>query len=307
MSDLDLDLTRGIYRRIYAGATKGKRINAVSLLAEVLFWRLHLVADDFGRFEADPYLLHCAALPRRRSISESDIAGALAELEGENLVVRYEVSGEPYGLIRDFEEMQPAGKNGRRIQRYPSPPGESRGIRVNPGEPKKSKPSDNDNDNQNENPDENDMHACSEPAKPASPPEAEGVVLTFACDGPVKVWELNQAKVNEWSEAFPHLNVMGELRKARQWLRDNPSKRKTASGMPRFLGAWLSRAQNRGGAKPYNPMDACDRVLDLEADKFLFEDDPTATSPARTNEHTRRRTAERGEFPEPEHDVRVIS
>ena len=37
------------------------------------------------------------------------------------------------------------------------------------------------------------------------------------------------------------------MRKARQWVEDNPSRRKTFGGMVRFLGNWLSRTQNRGG------------------------------------------------------------
>jgi hypothetical protein len=47
---ITVDLVRGVYCRIYASATKGRRINSVSIMAELLFWRLHLIADDFGAF-----------------------------------------------------------------------------------------------------------------------------------------------------------------------------------------------------------------------------------------------------------------
>jgi len=55
---------------------------------------------------------------------------------------------------------------------------------------------------------------------------------------------------SDWVEAakttFPGLDVDYQLSKARFWLENNPSKRKTAKGIPRFLSSWLDRAQNRG-------------------------------------------------------------
>jgi hypothetical protein len=61
-----------------------------------------------------------------------------------------------------------------------------------------------------------------------------------------QTWTLAGSKLDEWSSAYPHLDVEAELRKARQWLIDNPPKRKTLRGMPRFLNGWLSRAQDSG-------------------------------------------------------------
>jgi len=56
-------------------------------------------------------------------------------------------------------------------------------------------------------------------------------------------WSLPQAKLDEYRQTYPTLDVEAELRKAGQWLKDNPQRRKTARGMPRFLGQWLSRAK----------------------------------------------------------------
>jgi hypothetical protein len=76
-------------------------------------------------------------------------------------------------------------------------------------------------------------------------------VMSFPVVGNPKVptWELTAAKEREYVEAFPGLDVLGEFRKARQWLLDDPKRRKTASGMPRFLGGWLGRANDRGGGR----------------------------------------------------------
>lgn len=71
------------------------------------------------------------------------------------------------------------------------------------------------------------------------------VLLTFPCDGPGGSWHLTDEKLSEWKTTFPSLEIMTEIRKALQWIRDNPTQRKTATGMPRFIGNWLSNAQNR--------------------------------------------------------------
>jgi hypothetical protein len=138
MSETECDMTRGVYRRLYAGALKGRRINAVSPLAELAFWRLHMVADDFGVFEADPELVRVQAFPRRSAFTVKQVAGWIEELRAGELVRLAEVNRELYGEIAGFLELQPAPKNGRRIRRFPPLPmvpfGESGGIPGNPGE-----------------------------------------------------------------------------------------------------------------------------------------------------------------------------
>jgi hypothetical protein len=94
---------------------------------------------------------------------------------------------------------------------------------------------------------------CSEPSLNGSELDAGPVVLEFPTVGTgVKTWHLTQAKVNEYSEAFPGLDIMAECRKARQWCVDNTEKRKTAKGMPRFLNTWLSKAQDEHGGRNGN-------------------------------------------------------
>lgn len=55
---------------------------------------------------------------------------------------------------------------------------------------------------------------------------------------------MTQGQVDGWATAYPGLEVLQELRKAKVWLEANPRKGKTASGMQRFLVSWLSRAQD---------------------------------------------------------------
>lgn len=77
-------------------------------------------------------------------------------------------------------------------------------------------------------------------------PTPDPVLTYFPASGPGagKGWPLTAAKLAEWEAAYPGLDCRGELRKAKQWLLDNPGRRKTLAGMARFLGAWLGRAQD---------------------------------------------------------------
>lgn len=120
------DMTRGVYRRIYSGFTKGQRINKLSLEAEAWFWRVLTTVDDFGNGDADPDLCRDATAGKRQ-VSSADVARYLGEMWDAKLIEFYEAKGETYLHIVGFEETQPAGKNGRKIRRFPVPD-ESKGI-----------------------------------------------------------------------------------------------------------------------------------------------------------------------------------
>ncbi len=64
-----------------------------------------------------------------------------------------------------------------------------------------------------------------------------------------KTWTMPKAKLDEYIQSFPALDVRLILCSARQWCRDNPRNRKTARGMPAFLTRWLNKEQDRGGRR----------------------------------------------------------
>lgn len=135
-----VDLTKGIYRKVFSGFLRGKRINKVSFEAEALFWRLNMLADDYGNLEADDLAMD--AFPRRR-VEDDDVEAWVEQLVEVGLVRRYAVGGDAHLHIEGFEELQPAGRNGKRIKRVlgvsegdqidPPAPGESGGIQIDPG------------------------------------------------------------------------------------------------------------------------------------------------------------------------------
>lgn len=56
---------------------------------------------------------------------------------------------------------------------------------------------------------------------------------------------VKQQEINEWSEAYPNVEVYQELKRMLLWLNANPNKRKTQKGIDRFINNWLSREQDR--------------------------------------------------------------
>lgn len=88
--------------------------------------------------------------------------------------------------------------------------------------------------------------ACSTPADAADEP-AEQPIMEIPCthSSPERrLWPVVPSKVSEWQEAYPAVDVFAELRKLLQWVRDNPTRKKTYTGVPKFVNSWLSRAQN---------------------------------------------------------------
>ena len=51
-----------------------------------------------------------------------------------------------------------------------------------------------------------------------------------------KEWRLTSTQADEWATAYPTLDVVAEARKALAWVKANEGHRKTATGMPKFLG-----------------------------------------------------------------------
>lgn len=63
------------------------------------------------------------------------------------------------------------------------------------------------------------------------------------------IHRVTESKAREWQVLFPAVDVKQELNKMQAWSDANPSKRKTKRGVERFIVNWLSREQDRGGAK----------------------------------------------------------
>jgi uncharacterized phage protein (TIGR02220 family) len=88
--------------------------------AERLFWRMTLVADDYGRFESDPQVLkaRCFPLWPDKRMSAAGVSVLYGELEQAELVKTYVVSGKYYGFFVTWARHQ---QKRAKHPKYPEP------------------------------------------------------------------------------------------------------------------------------------------------------------------------------------------
>ena len=88
--------------------------------AERMFWRLVTVADDYGRFEADPRVLLSQCFPLRVDrLKVKQIAEWFEEMVKTDLARCYQVNGRTYGYFPTWEKYQ---RIRAKESRYPAPP-----------------------------------------------------------------------------------------------------------------------------------------------------------------------------------------
>lgn len=118
-------------------------MNSVSWQAEVLWTRLIVTVDDFGRCEANPKLLRAKLFPLRLDVvRESDMPRWLAECEKAGLVRLYQVDGKSYLQMNKWE------KGRAEKSRYPDPAPLQAAVRkcLQPSTDAPDSDSDSDND-----------------------------------------------------------------------------------------------------------------------------------------------------------------
>lgn len=98
-------------------------------------------------------------------------------------------------------------------------------------------------------------------------------LLVFPCVGSERTWDLMPAHVNELQTTYPGIDVMQEAREAWQWCRDNPTKRKTAGGMRKFISRWMKRAQNDLPVNSQGQRNKPTRRKGVYENAFLGEDE----------------------------------
>lgn len=94
-------------------------LEKLSSEAERLFWRLVTVADDFGRFEADPVLLLAKCFPLKvQEYKLKDVAKWYAELEACEHVQTYVSNCYHYGFFTSWDKHQVTRA---KASKYPDP------------------------------------------------------------------------------------------------------------------------------------------------------------------------------------------
>lgn len=105
-------------RYLKPGVRDSEAIDRLSPLAEVLFYRLLVTVDDYGRFDARPAMVKANCFPIKETVRADDCIELLQELVTADLVTLYEVDGKPILQMLKWDNA-PRSKESK----YPSPSG----------------------------------------------------------------------------------------------------------------------------------------------------------------------------------------
>lgn len=202
-------------------------------------------ADDAGRGDARPAIIKGRVFPFRERLSIKDIDAALQALAAKGCVSLYTVDGKPYFLFPGWVKHQ-------RVRdckpKYPEPPknlnlpqsAASCGELPQPAALIQSE------SNPNPESESNPKDYCAEPRASGAPP----VISLPLNDG--TFFDVSENDRAKWSQLYPNVDVLQQLRNMAGWCDANPAKRKTRGGIKRFITAWLAREQDKGGKAPKN-------------------------------------------------------
>lgn len=94
----------------------------------------------------------------------------------------------------------------------------------------------------------NNIYCTELESSSSMPAEKAAISLTLNDKSEYPIFDKNIA---EWKELYPSVDILQELRKMKGWLNSNPTKRKTKTGILRFVNSWLAKEQDKGGYRSY--------------------------------------------------------
>ena len=236
-------------------------IDALSWFEEAFFYRLIVNCDDFGYMDARPKILKSKLFPLRDEISTVDIENALAHLHDVGCIQLYTVENKPFLYLPTWADHQ---RIRNKKAKYPDPEmGEivddldsygsntqtlDRELLTNDGPPARVY----ENPIQSESNPESESKYCAEQNSAPETGEAPDAVMTLPLNDKTE-FPILESDVEKWAELYPAVDILSELRKMRGWLDANQKRRKTKSGILRFVNGWLSREQDRGVTRGTGP------------------------------------------------------
>ena len=212
-------------------------IDSLSWFEEVLFYRLMVSCDDYGRFDGRASIIKNRLFPLKENLTIKGVSAAINALASKGLVSLYEFEGKPYLCLPTWNEHQSIRA---KKSKYPAP--ESGIVKdeiiCKHMQADASKCSRNPiQSNPNPNPNTNTIAERET--------RSTMVILLPLNDG--TEYEITKEQVDDWSNLYPAVDVMQQLRSMRGWLLSNPKNRKTKRGINGFVTTWLSKHQDRAG------------------------------------------------------------
>lgn len=213
-------------------------ISRMSWFEEVMFYRLLVSCDDFGRLDARLKLL-CARLFPLRDVSEQEIEQGLLKLSELGSVFLYKVDDKPYLQVTNWSLYQRLRQS---RAKYPAPPqcaatcGESRPESESESESQSESISESESEPRARGTEEETM-VCFDSNEPCYP---DGVALPTAGGG---TFLLPDVQAKQLLVLYPDLDLPGELRRMAGWLYAHGDKQRAAGQMPGFVSGWVGRVK----------------------------------------------------------------
>lgn len=210
-----------------------EQVMECSPIARLLFIGLWNFCDDAGNHVASLRTIKAEIFPGD-DIDSSNVRRLLDELVSNGLIVNYSAENKDFLHVTGWHHQ----KIDRPTYKHPPYPGdESEATRRTIVE--SSPPEGKGEEGKGEERRGEELALTSgEPPKPPEPSAIE-LPLNDGTDFPVTV-----AQVSEFAQLYPAVDVMQELRSMRAWSLTNPTKRKTRTGVMRFVNGWLAKQQD---------------------------------------------------------------
>ena len=210
-------------RLLRDGICTSDAMNELTPEEEVLFYRLLVVADDYGHMDGRPAILKASCFPLKDSATVKTITAWVDGLKQKRLIASYEAEGKQFIAVMRWEN---------RVRTHPKYP----------------LPADDDL--------RRFAAVCQQSADmlPAECGLGLGLGKGMGASKPNDVrfeagtWTVPDLLREKWQEAYPAVLIDKELASAASWLLSNPKNAK--SNYARFLTNWLTRAQDRAGRSP---------------------------------------------------------
>lgn len=216
-------------------------IDALNWFEEVLFYRLIVNCDDYGRFDGRPAIIKGTLFPLK-DVTLKDIEKSLNRLVAVGLVGAYEAQGKPILQLLTWEKHQNVRA---KKSKYPAYDNTCIQMYANAGKCSRN-PIQSESRSESESESNSDVCSGQKAPEPPRPP-----VITLQLNTGEE-YGISQEDISEWADLYPAVDVMQCLRNMKGWLQSNPARRKTAKGIKRFITTWLQKEQDKGGTRGYS-------------------------------------------------------
>ena len=218
-------------------------VDKLSWFEEVLFYRLIVNCDDFGRFDGRAAVVKNRLFPLKDNLTLKTVETALHGLANAGLVTLYVFEGKRFLCLPTWGKYQ---TQRAKVSKYPAP---ENGLQADESICKQMISNVPVFENRESRIEFaiRDAEGSTEPQAASAPP-AIVLPLNDGTDYPVSA-----EQCQEWAGLYPAVDVIQQLRGMKGWLDANPAKRKTRRGVNAFIVRWLAREQDRGGAARQAP------------------------------------------------------